>query len=145
MKKIDALLAITVIITIVLLFWPFAVWADTLALILRVISSFAAQTLLFRIAKRNIIKTIPAILTGAFAAWGTYLYFTSPNWCDATFWGSLIADYVSPFVCCTVVLIVYLLMSKKASNENCRTVYWANNRIEMQYVDGHPGVEEEIK
>lgn len=113
-KTIDTLLAIVVIITALLLFWPFAMWTDTLSLILRVISSFAAQTLLCRIAKENIVKTIPAILTGAFAAWGTYLYFTSPNWCGTTFWGSLIADYVSPFVCCTVVLIVYLLMSKKS-------------------------------
>ena len=111
-KSANLLLVVAIVIPIVLLFWPFARWNDTISLILRVIPSLAAQALLCRIGRRNIVKAIPAVLTGAFAAWGAYLYFTSPHWINATFWGSLIADYVSPFICCILVLIACLLIKK---------------------------------
>ena len=112
-KTINTLLAVTVIIPIVLLFWPFAMWNNIMLVILRVIPSFAVQILLFRVGKWNIIKIIPILITGIFATWGTYLYFTSPHWVNATFWGSLIADYVSPFISCLSALIVCILAKKK--------------------------------
>ncbi len=111
-KTANILLAIAVVVPIMLLLWPFAAWDGAMSLILRVIPSLAVQVLLCRIGKRSIIKAIPALLTGAFAAWGTYLYFTSPHWSGATV-GGLIADYVSPFICCIAALIVCLLIKKK--------------------------------
>ncbi|MBR5316831.1 MAG: hypothetical protein IKU39_02950 [Lachnospiraceae bacterium] len=112
-KIIDALLVIAVIIPIVLLFWPFAMWNDLMSVILRVIPSFAVQVLVLRVGKWNIIKALPILITGIFAVWGTYLYFTSPHWSNATFWGSLIADYASPFISCLVTLLVCILVKKK--------------------------------
>ena len=112
-KTINALLVVAVIVPVVLLFWPFARWNDAMSLILRVIPSLAVQILLFRVGKWNIVKALPVLLTGAEAAWGTYLYFTSPHWSNATFWGSLIADYVSPFICCIVVLAAFGLAKEK--------------------------------
>lgn len=112
-KTINTLLIVAVIVPVVLLFWPFARWNDAMSLILRVIPSLAVQVLLFRVGKWNIVKALPVLLTGAEAAWGTYLYFTSPHWSNATFWGSLIADYVSPFISCLVALIACLLIKKK--------------------------------
>ena len=110
-KTTNILLVFAVIIPLVLLFWPFAEWNDAMSVILRIIPSVAVQVLLCRICKSNIVKAVPALLTGAFAAWGTYLFFTSPYWSNATV-GGLIADYVSPFICCIVVLITYLLAKK---------------------------------
>lgn len=117
-KPIDTLLILAVIIPIVFLFCPFAQWTDVASVILRVIPSLAVQTLLCRIAKWNIVKTIPTLLTGVFAAWGIYLFFASPHWSNATVAG-LIADYVSPFISCAVVLIVYLIIQK---------MYWVLKR-----------------
>ena len=111
-KTMNILIFVAVIVPVVLLFWPFAMWNDVMSVILRVIASVAAQLLFCRMFKSNIVKTIPALLTGAFAVWGTYLYFTSPHWSTATV-GGLITDYVSPFICCIVVLITYLLAKKK--------------------------------
>lgn len=111
-KTISILLAVAVVVPIVLLFWPFTMWNDVMAVILRVIPAFAGQILLFRMGKRNIFKALPAILTGAFAAWGTYLYCTSAHWVNAT-WGDLIADYVSPFICCAIALVVCLFLKEK--------------------------------
>ena len=111
-KTTNILLVFAVIIPLVLLFWPFAEWNDAMSVILRIIPSVAVQVLLCRICKSNIVKAVPALLTGTFAAWGTYLFFTSPHWSNATV-GGLIADYVSPFICCVIVLITYLLAKKK--------------------------------
>ena len=112
-KTINILLLIVGIVPIILLLWPFAMWNDTMLLILRIIPSFAMQILLCRVGKHIIVKAIPLLLTGALATWGTYLFYTSSHWVNATFWGSLIADYVSPFICCIVVFIICLLTKKK--------------------------------
>ena len=111
-KTTNILLVFAVIIPLVLLFWPFAEWNDAMSVILRIIPSVAVQVLLCRICKSNIVKTTPTLLTGIFAAWGTYLFFTSPHWSNATV-GDLVADYVSPFICCIVVLVACLLIRKK--------------------------------
>ena len=111
-KTTNILLVFAVIIPLVLLLWPFAEWNDAMSVILRIIPSVAVQVLLCRICKSNIVKAVPALLTGTFAAWGTYLFFTSPHWSNATV-GGLIADYVSPFICCVIFLITYLLAKKK--------------------------------
>ena len=107
-KTTNILLLFAVILPIVLLFWPFAQWNGAVSLILRIIPSLAAQILFCRAGKRGWIKAIPAVITGAMALWGTYLYFTSPHWQNATVTG-LVADYVSPFICCAVVLAVYFI------------------------------------
>ena len=111
-KTTNILLVFALIIPLVLLFWPFAEWNDAMSVILRITPSVAVQVLLCRICKSNIVKAVPALLTGAFATWGTYLFFTSPHWSNATV-GGLITDYVSPFMCCIVVLTTYLLAKKK--------------------------------
>ena len=115
-KTINGFLTAAVIVPVVLLFWPFARWNDAMSLILRVIPSLAAQALFCRIGAWKKVKVIPAALTGAEAAWGTYLYFTSPHWSNATFWGSLMADYVSPFICCMIVLLVDLFICKRKND-----------------------------
>ena len=112
-KTINILLVIAFIRPMVLLLWPFAMWNDTMLLILRIIPSFAIQILLCRVGKYTIIKVIPLLLTGALATWGTYLFYNSPHWVNATFWGSLIADYVSPFICCAIAFSVCIFVKKK--------------------------------
>ena len=113
-KAINILLIAAVFVPTILLFWPFAIWNDVMLLIFRIIPSLALQILLCKVYKSNIVKTIPALFTGVFAAWGTYLFFISPHWSNATV-GDLIADYVSPFICCVVVLIADLLIKKKTT------------------------------
>ena len=108
-KTMIALLVIATIVPIVLLFWPFASWTGAMAVILRVIPSFSAQVLLFAVGKNKMIKILPATLTGLLAAWGSYLYFTSPHWSGATV-GDLMADYVSPFISCLITLFVCLVV-----------------------------------
>ena len=103
-KHFNAWLAVATVIPVILLFCPFAMWNDSVSVILRVIPSFAVQVLLFRVGKWNILKVLPVLIAGAFAAWGTYLYFTSPHWNNATFW-DLLADYISPFLSCLAALI----------------------------------------
>lgn len=112
-KTMNRWLMVAVIVPVVLLFWPFAMWNDAVSVILRVVPSLAVQVLLFRVVKWNVIKILPVLFTGAFAAWGTYLYCTSPHWSNATFWGGLIADYVSPFLSCLAVLIICIWVKKK--------------------------------
>ena len=109
---INTVLIIAVLLPITLLFWPFAMWNDTMSLILRIIPSLAVQIFLCRVGKWGILKALPTVLTGALAAWGTYLYFTSPHWIGATV-GDLLADYISPFLCCAVVWLTYAVIRKK--------------------------------
>lgn len=105
-KKINTLLIFTSTVPLVLLMWPFAWWGDTMSLILRVIGALSIQALFCEIFKNNIIKIIPLALTAAVALWGTYLFFTSQSWANATVFG-LIADYFSPFICCVSVFALY--------------------------------------
>ena len=112
-KPIDRLLVAVVVLPVVLLFWPFAMWNDAMSVILRVIPSFAIQVFLFRVGKWKIVRILPLLIAGAFSAWGTYLYLTSPHWINATFWGSLIGDCVSPFLSCLVAFIACTLARKK--------------------------------
>ena len=65
-----------------------------------------------RTGKHVIVEFIPVFATGALALWGTYLYFTSPHWANAAV-GGLIADYVSPFICCFAVLAAHLVTKRK--------------------------------
>ena len=111
-KSLNTLLLIGFIVPLVLLFWPFVQWGDIMDLILRVVSALSVQGLLCRVGKHNIIKAVPLILTVLLALWGTYLYFTSPHWANATFWGNLVADYISPFISCAVVYGFLTLRNK---------------------------------
>ncbi len=111
-KATKVFLMFAIIFPLVLLFWPFAEWNDDMDLILRVIPAGATQALLLIVFTLNIVRAIPALLTGGFSVWGTYLFFTSPHWSNATV-GDLIVGYVSPFLACLVVLVACLL--KKVS------------------------------
>jgi len=112
-KVVNVFLAAAVMIPVVLLLWPFVTWSGAAAVILRVVPSFALQVLLCRVGKWNAIKALPVLVSGALAVWGTYLYATSPHWIHAAFWGSLVADYMSPFISCCVALLVCFLVRKK--------------------------------
>jgi len=111
-KTTNILLVIAVIIPIVLLFWPFAEWNVAMSLCWRIIPSISIQILLLRISKNNILKIIPVLFTGIIATWGVYLYLTSPHWNNATI-GDLFIDYVSPFICCLIIFLIFTIIKKK--------------------------------
>ena len=100
------------VLPLVLLFWPFAQWNDTLDCILRVVPAISAQFLLCGLGKRDLARVIPLILTGMFALWGTYLFCTSPSWIYATL-GGLIADYISPFLGCAIAYALSTFKRRK--------------------------------
>jgi hypothetical protein len=110
-RATNILLAIAAAISLVLLFWPFAEWNGVMSVALRVIAAVAAQALFCRVRGLRRVKAAPALLTGALAAWGVYLYLTSPHWIGVTV-GDLIADYVAPLIGCMAVLLVHLLLKK---------------------------------
>ena len=109
-SAINTLLAFAVIVPVVSLFWPFAMWNDVMQLLLRVIPAFSVQVLMFRNGKWGIVKWIPILLTGVLAGWGTYLNFTSEHWIHAAFWGGLVCDYISPFLSCLAAMIICILI-----------------------------------
>ena len=102
------------LVPLILLLWPFAQWGPAAELILRVISAFSVQSLLCRVGKHKIIKAVPQFLTGLFAFWGFYLYFTSPHWAHTAFWSGLIADYVSPFISCVIAFGIFHVQKFKS-------------------------------
>lgn len=117
MKKIlNVFLVVAIVVPTVMIFWPFAMWNDAMSLILRVIPSFALQILLFRVGKWNIIKALPILITGFFAALGLYRCFNSQSWSNATF-GGIVADYVSPFLSCVIALVICLVVKKKKCSD----------------------------
>lgn len=111
-KSRNKLLLIGFIVPLVLLFWPFAQWGNTMNLLLRVVPAISMQVMLYQAGKHNILKVFPLILTGLFALWGIYLYFTSPHWSYAAFWGSLVAGYISPLIACAIVYCILALRHK---------------------------------
>ena len=111
-RVVNILLTVAIVVPVVLLFWPFVTWNNAMSVILRIIPSLAVQVLLCKIGRVSVVKALPTLFTGAFAAWGTYLYFTSSHWCNATIW-DLLTDYVSPFICCVLALIACVLIQKK--------------------------------
>jgi len=111
-KSVHILLGFAAAISLFLLFWPFAEWSPAMSVLLRILPSAALQALLCRTCKSSWTQAIPVILTGVIAVWGTYLYFTSPHWGNATAL-DLTADYISPFLCCAAVLMVSMLKKKK--------------------------------
>lgn len=111
-KTIDILLILAVIVPLVMLFWPFATWHGAAALILRFVPAFAAEVLLCRVTKNRLLRALPIVATFAMAAWGTYLFFTSAHWMNATVW-DLLRDYTSPFIGCLIALLCSLKKEKK--------------------------------
>lgn len=83
-KMINEILVIAVLVPVVLLFWPFVSWNDAMSLILRVIPCLALQILMYRVGKRIIVKILPTLIAGGFAAWGVFLFSFSSHWSDAT-------------------------------------------------------------
>lgn len=110
-KTINYILLTGLFVPVILLFWPFAEWNDTASLILRIIPAISVQQLVCRTTKKEFIRAVPIAFSAAAALWGTYLYFTSEHWINATA-GGLIADYVSMFICCAAVYAVYKIKEK---------------------------------
>ena len=108
----NILLLAAVILPLVLLLWPFAQWGGAASLLLRVIPALAGQTLLCRVGKSGMVRLLPLLLTGAAAVWGTYLFFTSAHWVNAE-WSDLLADYVSPFMGCVFVFVLFARRKKE--------------------------------
>ena len=111
MKQRNDLLGVGIVLPLVLLFWPFARWGMGMSLVLRVIPSVSLQILLCKTVKSRVVKLLPVVFTGLFAAWGTYLYMTSSHWSRATAAG-LLMDYVSPFFSCAVVYVILQFQRK---------------------------------
>lgn len=104
-NKIDAILACFFIIPIVIFlgvqFFTGRNPIDIVTLLLFITSAFSVQLLLMRVMISKYVKMLPLIATLVFAAWGVWLYCTSPAWANATL-GDLIIDYVSPSIGCVI-------------------------------------------
>ena len=111
-KTVNSILLAGFFIPLILIFWPFAQWNETLNLILRIIPAISVQHLVCRSIKNEFMKAVPVAFSAAIALWGTYLFFTSDHWVNATA-ADLIADYVSMFICCATVYIVYKMKEKR--------------------------------
>ena len=118
MKKstINILCGVGILLPLILLFWPmpYNMWSPMVSTLLRVIPAISAQVLFCGFRKNAWLQILPLVLTGFLAGWGTFLYFTSESWVDATFMG-LLADYVSPFIGCAIVLGIWHI-KKKVNN-----------------------------
>ena len=118
MKKstINILCGVGILLPLILLFWPMSynMWSPMVSTLLRVIPAISAQVLFCGFRKNAWLQILPLVLTGFLAGWGTFLYFTSESWADATFMG-LLADYVSPFIGCAIVLGIWHI-KKKVNN-----------------------------
>ena len=110
-RTVNILLVAGFFLPLILIFWPFAVWGDTMSLILRIIPSLSIQALFCNVFKDSIINAIPLAVTAGVAIWGIYLFFTSSSWIYATV-GGLVADYISMFICCAGVYILYVIQPK---------------------------------
>jgi len=73
--------------------------------ILRFVAAACIQYLSLRIARQELVRFLPLMLTFLLAVWGIFLFLTSPSWQNATL-GSLLADYVTPLLgCCSAWLV----------------------------------------
>ena len=79
-----------------------------LDLILRIVAAASAQVLFCVNIKQPWLRSIPLILTIAFALWGGWLFLTSDSWVNATF-GEYFADYCIPALGCAVAYIMFLV------------------------------------
>ncbi len=93
------------LISLVLLFWPFAYWNSTASMVLRIIPAVCIQLLLCRNAQTRLTRLLPLLLTAVGALWGLYLFFTSPHW-TCTF-GEYLADYATPAFGCAAAGWIY--------------------------------------
>ena len=109
---INMILAVSTVLPLVLLFWPFAQWGNAMSVLLRVIPAFSLQLLLCGMHKYRRIKFLPLLATGAASLWGIWLFHTSADWMHATL-GGLIADYISPFLACTAAYILFVFQKSK--------------------------------
>ena len=62
--------------------------------------------------KKEFVRAVPIAFSAVAALLGTYLYFTSEHWINATA-GDLLSDYVSMFICCAAVYAVYKIKEKR--------------------------------
>jgi len=85
-------------------FWPMAYWSGTTLVFLRFTAAFCAQRLVCRTAKHPFVRLLPLALCAGLAAWGGWLFFTSPAWADASLlW--YVLDYCSPAAGCLLALL----------------------------------------
>lgn len=86
---------------------------SVLDLILRIVAAASAQVLCCVNIKQPWLRSIPLILTVAFALWGGWLFLTSDSWVNATL-GDYIADYCTPAIGCALVCVLnYMLKHTK--------------------------------
>ncbi len=97
------------LISMVLLFWPFACWSTASGVILRIIPAACVQLLLCRNAQHKLTVLFPLLLTGVGALWGLYLFHTSPDWTCS--FGEYFADYATPAVSCSIVCWLYRIFA----------------------------------
>ena len=83
-----------------------------LDLILRIVAAASAQVLFYVNIKQPWLRSIPLILTIAFALWGGWLFLTSDSWVNATL-RDYIADYCTPAAACSVTYILSLIANEK--------------------------------
>lgn len=110
-------LAVGVLLPLVMLLWPFAMWGSAASLVLRVIAAFCGQILFCICRLPKGVKLLPFVGTLVMAFWGTWLYITSPHWINAEL-GDLLADYVSPAISCAVALAVMKWKNDGKTNQN---------------------------
>lgn len=112
-KPVNILLIIAIIVPNLL--WPFTLssWNFIRNLILHAVPALAAQILLCRTAERNFIKAIPAFVTGSTAAKILYIYLINPAYrINPESLEGVIANYLIPFLCCILVLVIFRLGKK---------------------------------
>ena len=87
-------------------FWPMAYWSTETLVVFRVLAAFCLQLLLCRRSSPRFVARLPLLAAAGFAGWGTWLYFTSPHWQNASFTG-LFGGYISPAAACLAAMAVF--------------------------------------
>lgn len=85
-----------------------------LSLLIHILPAVFAQLLMCSVGKQKLIHALPLLATSALAAWGTWLFFTSEHWANATF-ASLLIDYLSPAIACIIVFVVASVRNPKST------------------------------
>lgn len=74
-------------------------------LILRLFAAGSIQIFFCICFRKNMLQLFPLMLTLALALWGTWLFFTSDSWRNASIL-DLLADYCSPAFACSLTIFL---------------------------------------
>ena len=107
-KMINTILTLAFIISIIMHFFPFAIWNDSTLSLLRFLSAFSIQLLLCRTVKNKWIRLIPTSLAVLFGCWSTWLFLTSPSWHSATL-TSLVTHHIILAIGCGLAWLIFAL------------------------------------